>query len=302
MKAEHKSLIYIVIAILSWSTVASAFKIALSYFSHFEMLLIAAITALIIFTVVMTFQRKWSHLSALTKRQWKKYALVSLLNPLIYYLVLFKAYDILPAQIALPINYFWPIILFILLSIMTRTEIPRVKFIGMLTSLAGVAFITLGSFNINGNSLPVAGLLLALLSAILWASFWIINNTNKEVDNIVSLFLNFFFGSLYLLITSFFVGININSLEGLFSSMYVGAFEMAIPFIFFSLALRTTGNPALINQLCYLSPFISLFIIHLVLKENIYPTTYFGLSLIVLGIGFNEYLAKRLILSKRKHI
>jgi drug/metabolite transporter (DMT)-like permease len=107
------------------------------------------------------------------------------------------------------------------------------------------------------------------------------------------------FGSFYLLIASFFIGVNMNSFEGLLSSMYVGAFEMAVPFIFFSLALRKTNNPTLINQLCYLSPFISLFIIHIVLKENIYMTTYIGLFLIVLGIVFNEYLAERI--KKKKY-
>jgi drug/metabolite transporter (DMT)-like permease len=68
---------------------------------------------------------------------------------------------------------------------------------------------------------------------------------------------------------------------------------MAVPFIFFGLALRKTNNPALVNQLCYLSPFISLFIINQVLKETIFPTTYIGLFLIVAGILLNEMLSKR---------
>jgi drug/metabolite transporter (DMT)-like permease len=67
---------------------------------------------------------------------------------------------------------------------------------------------------------------------------------------------------------------------------------MGIPFICFGLAIRKTTNPALVNQLCYLSPFLSLFFVSTVLGEQIVPTTYIGLVLIVAGIVFNEYLVK----------
>ena len=108
-----------------------------------------------------------------------RYALIGLLNPVIYYLVLFKAYDLLPAQIAQPINYFWPIVLLVLLAVVTRRAIPLIKYFGMAVSLAGVAVISSGSGSVLGTSVPVAGLLLALLSAFLWAFFWIVNQANK---------------------------------------------------------------------------------------------------------------------------
>ena len=289
MNTSKKALIFACIAILSWSTVATAFKIALGYQSHFEMLVIASLTALIILAIVMTVQKKWSVLSTLTSKQWIKYALTGLLNPVAYYLVLFKAYDLLPAQVAQPINYSWPIVLVVLLAVINRKAIPAMKYVGMMFSLGGVALVSLGSGSLNGVSLPLSGLLLAFLSAFLWALYWIINNANKNIDNTVNLLLSFLFGTFYLIIASFFVGININSIQGVLSSMYVGAFEMAIPFIFFGLALRKANDTVLINQLCYLSPFISLFFISVVLGEKIYVSTYLGLFLIVFGIIFNEY-------------
>ncbi|MFV0536119.1 MAG: DMT family transporter [Dysgonomonas sp.] len=294
MTDNNKAIVYSIIAVLSWSTVATMFKMALRYYTHYEMLLVASLTALFIFSVTITIQKKWSALNRITSKQWCKFALIGLLNPLTYYLVLFKSYSLLPAQIAQPINYSWPIVLLVLLSIFTRTAIPKAKYLGMILSLAGVTLISLGSGAVSGNSLPLSGLLLAFLSAFLWAAYWIVNNLNKEVDFIIALFLSFLFGSMYLLIGTVFVDVNFYSLPGLLSSIYVGAFEKGIPFIFFGLAIRKTQNSALINQLCYLSPFISLFLIHLVLGEQIYITTYLGLFLIVFGIIFNEYLVKYL--------
>lgn len=292
MQENRKSIIYATMAVLSWSTVATMFKVTLKYYTHFEMLLVASITALIIFTLVISFQKKWKQLRVMDAKQWGKFALIGLLNPTLYYLVLFKAYDLLPAQIAQPLNYSWPIILLVLLAVFMRQPIPKVKYIGMALSLIGVCLISIGSGAISYEELPITGILLALLSALLWASYWIINRMNKQIDFIIALFVAFLFGSIYLLIGSLFVETNLGSQSGFLSAMYVGAFEMGIPFIFFGLAIRKTTNPPLINQMCYLSPFLSLFFIHLVLGETIYATTYTGLFLIVLGIIFNEYLAK----------
>jgi drug/metabolite transporter (DMT)-like permease len=298
MQDNNKAILFAGIAVLSWSTVATMFKTALKYFSHFEMLLVASFTALIIFCLVITFQKKWTLIKVLPIKQWKWYALVGLLNPVIYYLVLFKSYDLLPAQIAQPLNYFWPIVLLILLAIFMRKPIPAPKYIGMAISLAGVVIISIGSGSISGENLPATGIFLALLSAFLWAAYWIINNMNKEVDSIISLFLSFLFGSVYLSVAAIIIGVNLNSVQGMLSSVYVGAFEMGIPFIFFGLAIRKTTNPALVNQMCYLSPFISLFFIHLILGENIYTSTYIGLFMIIFGIIFNEYLVKYLVKKK----
>ena len=293
MKQTNKAILYACIAVLSWSTVATAFKKSLEHISHFELVLVSCVTSLLIFAILMTIQKKWSLLKGLTGKEWGYFALLGLLNPVAYYLVLFKSYDLLPAQVAQPINYAWPIVLVVLLAIFTKQPIQPKKYIGMAISLGGVAMISLGGGQALGAKLPLSGLLLAALSAFLWASYWVVNNKNKErIDASLAFFMTFLFGSIYMTIGSFFVGVDLNTVPGLLWGSYVGAFEMGIPFIFFGMAMRKTDNPALINQLTYLSPFMSLFLISIVLGEKIVPTTMIGLALIVFGIVFNEYFVK----------
>ncbi len=293
MKDEQKSIVYACLAVLSWSTVATAFKIALSYLSHFEMLWVACLTSWVIFAVLLTIQRKWTQVFQLSGKQWGYFAAMGLLNPVAYYLVLFTAYELLPAQVAQPINYAWPIVLLVLLAVFAGQPIPPKKYIGMFVSLAGVALISFGSGSAGDMHVSVEGLLLAALSAFLWATYWMINNKNKnQVDGSVALFVTFLFGSAYLSIGALVTGVDIHSVPGILSGMYVGGFEMGIPFIFFGLAMRKTSNPALVNQLCYLSPFLSLFFISVVLGEKIVLPTYIGLCLIVVGIVFNQYFVK----------
>ncbi|OKZ26494.1 MAG: EamA family transporter [Bacteroides sp. 43_108] len=293
MTTDNKAVVYASLAVLSWSTVATAFKVALSYLTHFEMLFVACLTSLVIFAVLLTVQRKWGLVAKLSLKQWGYFALVGLLNPVAYYLVLFKAYNLLPAQVAQPINYAWPIVLLVMLAIFAGQPIPKKKYIGMVLSLAGVAVISLGGGGNGGMNLNVTGLLLAALSAVLWASYWMVNNLrSNRADASVGLFATFLFGAVYLTVGALCVGVDLNTVPGVLSGMYVGAFEMGIPFIFFGLAMRKTSNPALINQLCYLSPFMSLFFISVVLGEKIVVSTYVGLVMIVLGIVYNQYFAK----------
>ena len=292
MKPSSKSYLHVAIAVASWSTVATAFKIGLRHYSYYELLLVAAFTAMLVFALVVSFQKKWYLLKRINRKEWHLFALTGLLNPAGYYLILFKAYELLPAQIAQSINYSWAIVLTLLLSLFMKQRIPALKFLGMAISLGGVALISLGSESFSGLQLSVTGLVLAFMSSFVWASFWILNKKSEHIDNVLALFVSFLFGSVYLLIGCLFVEVQLHSLKGVLSSVYVGLFEMAIPFIFFGLALKKTDNPALINQLCYLSPFISLFIIQAVLGEPIYITTFVGLLLIIGGILFNEYSVK----------
>ena len=199
----------------------------------------------------------------------------------------------LPAQVAQPVNYAWPIVLLVLLAVFAKQPIPSKQYIGMFISMAGVVMISLGTGQLSGMSVPVTGVLLAAISAFFWAGYWMVNNKHKHsVDAIVSLFGSFVCGTLYLIVCIPFFGFSVPNLNGLLAGMYVGGFEMAIPFICFGIAMRITSNPTLINQLCYLSPFLSLFFITMILHEPIVITTYIGLTLIVAGIVFNEYFVR----------
>ena len=143
-----------------------------------------------------------------------------------------------------------------MLAIFTRRPIPIPKYMGLTFSLLGVILISLGAGKSDVSGISVLGILLAFFSAVMWATYWMINNKNKDIDGTVSLFMGFLFGTIYLLVAALFVGINIENTTSLLAGMYVGAFEIAIPFICFGMAIRMTSNPALVNQLCYLSPFM----------------------------------------------
>lgn len=292
MKASSRAIVLAAVTVLSWSTVATAFKIALASMGVREMISVSVFSAFVVHAVWMTLSRSWGELSRLSAKMWMKFALLGLIAPVSYYFVLFEAYDHLPAQIAQPINYTWPIILSVLIAVIDRRPVSVSGYAAMAVSLAGVALISLGGGVDGGISLT--GIALAFASALLWALYWIVNDSLKSsVSETTSLFLTFFFGTIYLAAMSLLRPIGPIASEGLLAGCYIGIFEMGLPFICFGIALRTTDNPALVNQLCYLAPFLSLFFVALFVGETIMPSTYIGLILIVGGIICNRYLTAR---------
>lgn len=293
MTSNAKSIALAAAAVLSWSTVATAFKIAGQYMEPIEMVLVSTLTATAIMAIFLTATWKWRELGHLGGRRWARLALLGLVNPVTYYLVLFAAYDRLPAQVAQPVNYVWPIMLLVLLAIFSRQRIPAIKYLGMLASLAGVACISLGSQGIEGGVSPI-GIALALGSALLWALYWLLNRRLcADIDASVAFFVAFLFASVAMVVITLIKGFEPIPLNGLLAGGYIGAFEMAIPFVCFGVALRLTSNPVLVNQMCYLAPFLSLFFISTVLGERILPTTYVGLVLIIGGLIFNQFFPRR---------
>ena len=65
---------------------------------------------------------------------------------------------------------------------------------------------------------------------------------------------------------------------------------MGIPFVLWLKALNYSRTTAGVSNLIYLSPFISLIIIHFIVGEVILLSTVAGLSFIVGGIVWQGYL------------
>lgn len=296
MSLQSKALLYGSLVVLFWSTVATAFKIALSEMSYIQLLLLSSFTALLIFIVNLFVTGKFYlfRKSLFDKQIVGRAILLGALNPFLYYLVLFKAYSLLPAQVAQPLNYSWQILLVLLSMLFLGRKATRNQLLGLVLSFIGIIVISMQG-DLSGFKVDSAlGVFLALSSAVIWASYWILDVKNKKTDTDVALTLNFLFGFIFLAILSYITGdFVIPSLSGVLSAVYVGFFEMGITFILWGKALRLTTNTARLTGLTYLSPFLSLIIIHFTLGENIYQTTIIGLILIVSGIVFGNVKFKK---------
>lgn len=279
MKSQQRSLLYALMAVLAWSTVATAFKLALEEIAPIQLIFVASTTSAFLLLSIIYFRSG--------KKRFLPFSLSSfvmgLLNPILYYLVLFFAYDNLPAKIAQPINYSWPLFFVLFLMVFRKEEVKVFSFIGLLISLAGLIMIVNENYQ-NRAEWNSVGVLLAFLSAFIWAIYWLLRLKVKGSDS-RSLFWGFLAGSvvsgIYLVFRQ--GGFDM-SMNGILFGVYVGIFEMGITFLFWQKALKITSNRAFTSNLIYLSPIISLFIINQGLGEKITLGILAGLLLILSGI------------------
>lgn len=285
---DQKATSFALLTVLFWSTVATAFKIGLKTLDPAHLIFVASITTVIILVVLLILTKKISLLKALSFKSVLHSALLGFLNPFLYYLVLFKAYSLLPAQVAQPLNMIWPIVLVLLSVPMLKQKIGWKSMVGLVISFAGVFLIsTQGKFFSMEKSNPL-GIILGLGSAIVWSLFWIFNVKSKE-DELIKLFLNFLFGTIYLLIyLPIFSELKFKPDESLLAGIYIGIFEIGISFVLWMKALSLTSNNARIANLIYIAPFISLIFIHFILGEQIFLSTILGIFFIISGIFFQQ--------------
>jgi drug/metabolite transporter (DMT)-like permease len=95
---QRSAYAYGLATVLLWSTVASAFKLTLRHADPVQLLCISTLVSTLTLLAVLTLQGKLSHLRRINAQDLRRSALLGLLNPFLYYLILFMAYDLLPAQ------------------------------------------------------------------------------------------------------------------------------------------------------------------------------------------------------------
>lgn len=291
-KSERKAYTYALLAVLFWATSPTAFKLGLRVQDSYQLVTGASLTSTISLGIIVLLSRNQRLLLDFQWRDLRFSALMGLLNPVAYYLILFKAYTILPAQVAQPLNMVWPIVLVIISIPLLKQKINWKSIAAMLLSFSGVVIISLQGGDGGKDPENRLGIFLALSTSVVWA-FYFIYNAKDSRDPVIRLFLNFLFASVYLLIGGLIRGqVFPSSIEAWATAIYVGVFEMGITFVLWLLAVQYARTTDRISNLVYIAPFLNLIFVYLVLDENIYLTTIYGILLLVSGILIQNLIGR----------
>ena len=296
MANQPRAIGFALITLLMWSTVATAFKLTLAYASVLQTLAIASVVSSLVLLILVALSGKGAVLAGVFWDNWRFTLLAGLLNPVIYYLILFEAYDRLPAQLAQPINLTWTIVLSLMAGFLLKQRIRGFDYAAALISYTGVIVIVSQGDLTRLLQADWIGVGLAIISTLIWAGYWTLNIRDQR-EPLIGMCLNFVIAAPVVLIVWWMVDGALPPLEGIAGGIYIGLFEMSLAFVCWSLALKSTDNAATISNLIFLSPFLSLQLIHLVLGEVIHWTTYAGLITIIVGIVFQQILHRRAVVA-----
>ena len=273
---------------------ATAFKWALEFNTPMALITVAATVSWCFFGVRVIGADSLKSMREMKSALVLRCLLLGLLNPAFYYLILFTAYDLLPAQDAMAINYTWGLTLPLVASLFSRTLPTKYETGLALLSYLGILVIAtdgnLGSLEFD----QPAGVALALFSTVIWGLSWVVNSRIVDANNIdpeLALFLNFSAALPVLWIVTGLAGqLPSVSMGSLLGGLYVGLFEMGIAFVLWMNAMRLTDNPLRISSLIFLAPPLSLLLIGTVLNETIAGSTLVGLVIILMGLAGQQWL------------
>ena len=284
MPNEHRAFKLGLSAVMLWSTVATAFSISLRYLTPLQLVALASAVSWCFLSLRLLQPARWQALRATAMRDRLFGLAMGWLNPALYYLVLFAAYDRLPAQEAMAINYSWGITLALIAAPLLGQKLSLYSLLTSGISYFGIVVIaTLGEPEALNFAQP-GGVALALLSTLIWSLYWVIN-ARKEIDPEVQLFLNFTGALLLLSALVWYQGAAVPlSWQGWAGGLYVGLFEMGLAFVLWMGAMQATRSTIRISSLIFLSPPVSLLFIWLIAGEALRPYTFVGLLLILLGL------------------
>lgn len=300
MKQQTQAYLLALLAVLFWSTIATAFKITLRHIGIELLLFYATLTSIVIVTAILLYRSRLKSAFSLSRNQVLHSAVLGFLNPFLYYLVLLKAYDLLRAQEAGTLNYIWPLVMTLLSIPILKQKISWKSVVAIFISFIGLMTISTRGRIMSLDFSDPFGVALAIGSAFIWGFYWIYNVKDNR-DTLQKLLMNFLFGMAYITIYLAIKGISFAPPEkGLLGSVYLGTFELGITFVIWLNALSKSETTAKVSQLIYLSPFISLFFIQFVAGEKIITPTVIGLVLIITGIFLQQFFEHKKEIKSQK--
>lgn len=278
--------LYALLTVLLWSSVATAFKITLRIITPIEMVFLSTLfSTFILFSIIIatgnakTFWR-------LLERTFKWGLILGFLNPYLYYIVLFAAYDKLPAQIAQGLNYTWAITVTLLSYLILKEKNSLIHWFGLVIAFVGVLFIISSESELN-ISYDRTGIILALASSIIWSIYWILNK-KENAPPLLALTRNFLLSIPFSLVTVILTtktSLNFyQTTEAIAGCFFIGIAEMGLAFFFWLKAIQRAKQISHIVPLSYLSPVLSLAWIYFILQEKLSRAAVIGLLFIIGGI------------------
>ena len=291
-KNPRRAYVFGLLTVGLWSTVASAFKLTLEHLGPARLVLAASLASVLTLALVLAARGALGAAVAGLPRHLGRSLAMGALNPLLYYVVLFEAYDRLPAQEAQPLNYTWALTLSLLAIPLLGQRMTRWDVLAGLVCYSGVWVIATRGDLFSLRFEDGAGVLLALGSTVIWALYWIYGTRDRR-DPVTGLFQNFLAALPLVAVYCVLVEPLAFPWPGLAGAAYVGVFEMGLAFVFWLTALRHAENASRVANLIFLAPFLSLVLIHFLVGETIRMSTMGGLVLIVAGLVFQQLKARQ---------
>lgn len=293
-----KQYIYSIISVILWSTLAAFTKSLLGSVPNFQVIFLCSFIAFLFLLAVNIFTGNIKKLRELHTKDVLKMALLGVIGLFLYLALYNVGLSKLTSQQACVVNYLWPIMTVIFSCIILKERLNIVKGAAMLCSFIGIVILSGGISASGGGKGAVIGVLGCFIAAACYGCYSVLNK-RESYDLKISMMIAWLTSALLALPIGliFEEWVPVSGVQWL-GFIWLGVLGDGLAYLTWAIALQGVRNTASIANLAYLTPFLSLIVSAVVLKEKIDVTAIIALVFIVGGILMQGILTAKI--SKRK--
>ena len=282
-KTMKKNYIFAFSTVFMWATLAAVVKKILYDIPNLEALAISSYISFAFLLVVNIIAGKTKVMKQMTKKDIGIISGLGFLGLFVYSALYYYGLSQMTSQEACIVNYLWPIMLVIFSCIILKERLTVMKAVAMICSFVGIVVLSMGSGD-NSNGNVSLGIISCIIAAACYGLFSVLNkkcNYDQSVSMMIFWLVAAVCSTILGLLSEEWVSLDGRQWLGM---LWLGIVVDAIAYLLWALALNGTGNTAKIANIAYLTPFLSLVVSALLLKEEITLRALVALVFIIGGI------------------
>ncbi len=278
-----KSILFAIASIAIWSTLSTVAKLVLNDLPDLETLGISSAFAFLFMLAALFITGKYKMLKTFSVKQYAEMAGLGFLGLFVYSALYYYALGPLTAGEACILNYLWPMMLVLFSCILLKEKLTLKKAAALLCSFAGVMLISFGGSSEKGAARWI-GMAACIIAAACYGLYCVLGK-KRDFDQTVLLTVVWFTVTVCCCVLGPLIE-TWTPVKGMrwIGLLWLGVFVNAAAYLTWGLALQKAKSTALVANLAYIVPFLSLLLSAAVLKEKITLAAAAALVLIVGGI------------------
>lgn len=278
-----KNYIYAITTVLIWSTMAAMVKSLLSGLPDLETLSVSSACGFLFLLMANIRNGSLKKLRDYRAKDIACMAGLGFVGLFLYSALYYRGLGILSSQEACILNYLWPIMLVFFSTIILGEKMTVIKVAAMFCSFMGIVILSSGG-SAGAAENRMAGIICCIVAAAFYGLFSVLNK-KADYDQNTTMMVIWLTVAACAAVASFVAEkwVPIFGMQWI-GILWLGVVIDAVAYLLWALALRGSDNTAAIANMAYLTPFLSLMVSAVFLKEKIHLRAILALVFIMGGI------------------
>lgn len=273
------------ISVLFWGSSAAVAALLLNSMDKFLVVFYNGLIGALFLLLVNLFTGKLKQLRSLSARQLLLMMFLGVLGTFLYSSLLYLGMSRLKTQQAFIINYLWPIMTVLFSCLILKNKLTLQKVIALLLSFFGVVIVATEGHLDGLSKVDIIGVISCVAAAMCSGLYSTLNSRvtcDKTLATMIYQATSAVAALLTLLVTH--AGPRLLSPAEWGGMLWNGVLIYGVAATTWAIAISSGGDTAMVSNLAYFTPFLSLVYIYFLLGEPISIASVAGLIFIILGV------------------